>query len=133
MVLKRVRDFRDLVVWDRSVDFAVACYQATRGFPPEERFGLVGQIRRSTASVAANIAEGSGRRTTRELINALGIANGELKEAESHLEIAWRLGYLDKARLGQLREMAREIGRMLTALRRSLNGRCGRQSHVTGH
>ena len=124
MALKRVRDFRDLVAWDRSVEFAVTCYRATKDFPPEEKFGLAGQIRRSTTSVAANIAEGSGRRTTRELINSLGVANGELKEAESHLEVAGRLGYLDDGQLQRLRAMAQEIGRMLTALRRSLARRC---------
>jgi four helix bundle protein len=136
MALTGVTDFRDLVVWHRSVDLAVECYRVTRKFPVEEKFGLVSQIRRSTTAVAANIAEGSGRRTTRELIHALGVANGELKEAESHLEIARRLGYLDDECLDQLRSLALEIGRMLTALRRSLEShrnRSSQHSPVTSH
>ena len=102
------------------MQLTVVVYRFTRDFPDEERFGLVSQIRRSASAVAANIAEGSGRRTTRELLHALGVANGELKETESHLELSRRLGYVSEADLHHLCSLAAEVGRLLTGLRLSL-------------
>jgi len=117
---KEVPGFRDLEAWKRAMQLTVEVYHHTRNFPGEERFGLVSQVRRSAGAVAANIAEGSGRRTTRELLQALGVANGELKETESHLELAYRLGYVNEADLHHLCSLAAEVGRLLTGLRLSL-------------
>ena len=76
---------QELEVWQKSMDLAVACYEATRSFPKEELFGLTSQIRRASSSMPANIAEGQGRQSTKEFLNFLSIARGSLKEVETHL------------------------------------------------
>jgi four helix bundle protein len=90
-----MRDFRKLEVWKIGRDFAVACYRLTGGFPEDERFGLVAQIRRAAVSIPSNIAEGVGRDTDAELLRFVRIALGSLNEVETQLEIAQLLGYLE--------------------------------------
>ena len=84
----RVRNYRDLVVWQRAVDFVAEIYRITARFSRDERFGLTAQLRRASVSVCANIAEGSGRATSRDLLNFLSHARGSLKEAESMVLVA---------------------------------------------
>ncbi len=81
-------------VWRNSVDLVVACYKLSAAFPAAERYGLVSQIRRAATSVPANIAEGFGRWNARDFARFLAIASGSLRELETHLIIAGRLGYL---------------------------------------
>jgi four helix bundle protein len=111
---------RDLMVWKKALDLAVASYDIARRLPTEERFALASQIRRSADSVPANIAEGSGRVQRREFARFLRIARGSLKELETHVEIARRVGYVDAADCAPALRLADEVSRMLTALRRSL-------------
>jgi four helix bundle protein len=85
---------RDLEVWSDGVQLVEMVYEATRGFPNDERFGLVAQLRRAAISVPANIAEGAARRSRAELIQFLHVARGSLAEIETHLEIAKRLKYV---------------------------------------
>ncbi|MFY7853311.1 MAG: four helix bundle protein, partial [Brevundimonas sp.] len=80
-----VRSYRDLEVWKRAMDLAVATYELTREFPREEQFGLTSQARRAATSIAANIAEGYGRATRPAYVSFLRIAQGSLKELETHL------------------------------------------------
>jgi four helix bundle protein len=96
------RAHRRLPVWQASINLVEAFYLATRSFPKEETFGLQSQIRRAAVSVPANIAEGSARKTTAELIQFLYIANGSLSELDTHVEIAQRLGYLSESQQLQL-------------------------------
>jgi len=91
------RDYRQLVVWQKSVDLTIEVYRLTREFPREEIYGLTSQLRRATVSVASNIAEGYARRTTRELVQFVGIAEGSLAEVQTQLIIGGRLGYLHDA------------------------------------
>src|SRR5215472_3162357 len=79
------RTFRGLLVWRQGMDLAKACYALTKTFPREEMYGLTMQIRRAAISVPANIAEGSGRRTRKEYVNFLRIAQGSLRELETYL------------------------------------------------
>ena len=118
-----VRHYRDLRVWQLAMDLAEQCYLATKGFPMEERFGLTSQIRRAAASIPANIAEGQGRQHTREFLNYLSIARGSLMELETHLLLSQRVGLLVQTTLNPLLMMSDEIGRMLSGLRRALEGR----------
>jgi len=118
-----VRHYRDLQVWQLAMDLAEQCYLATKGFPMEERFGLTSQIRRAAASIPANIAEGQGRQHTREFLNYLSIARGSLMELETHLLLSPRVGLLVQTTLNPLLMMSDEIGRMLSGLRRALEGR----------
>src|ERR1043166_388472 len=91
--LPPVRSFRDLIVWQRGMDLAVDTYRLTRRLPRSERFAFVDQARRAATSIPANIAEGVGRGTTREYIRSLCIANGSLKELETHLLLGLRLQF----------------------------------------
>src|SRR5688572_31934995 len=116
----RVRSFRDLTVWQRSVDFIEEVYRLTRTFPADERFALVAQPRRAAVSVAANIAEGSGRFTSRDYLNFISESRGSVKEAESHLLVGARLKFVAPADIDRGLGFADEISRMLFNLRLSI-------------
>ena len=96
------RTIRDLKIWQKSMDLTVESYRASASFPSDEKFGLISQIRRAATSVPANIAEGFGRWNSREFSRFLAIASGSLRELETHLQIAQRLGYLSEVRLKPL-------------------------------
>ncbi|MGK6312911.1 four helix bundle protein [Neorhizobium sp. DT-125] len=107
-------------VWQQAIELAVHCYRATDGFPKSEVYGLTAQIRRAAASVAANIAEGHGRENTGSFIQFLRIAQGSLKELETHMIIARKVEILLASQFQSLMEQYDEIGRMIRALIRSL-------------
>ena len=114
-----IRSFQDLQVWQKGHSLVLEVYRKTKDFPGEERFGLVSQIRRSAASVCANIAEG-GKKSTKEFLRFLEIADGSLEETKYHLILSRDLGYIDLESYGNLENLCNEIGRMLNALIRSL-------------
>lgn len=119
---RRIQSHRDLIVWQKAVELVVDCYRTTKRFPDAEWYGLTSQLQRAAVSVPANIAEGKGRGTTNLFKHFLAIASGSLTELDTHLEIAQRLGYLsDEAALPLFARIS-EVGRMLTALRKSLGG-----------
>ena len=105
------------------MELAEHCYVLTRKFPREELFGLSAQIRRSAGSIAANIAEGYGRESTRFFIHFLRVSQGSLKELETHLIIAQRTGVAEQEGIAPLLERCGEIGKMLRALIRSLQAK----------
>ncbi len=115
-----LQSYRDLQVWQKSMDLVVECYRAAERFPKSQAYGLVTQLQRAAVSVPANIAEGQGRNHTREFINHLSIAYGSLMEVETHLQIAASLSYINEALLGHLLTRTNEIGRMLNGLMQSL-------------
>ena len=120
---KPIRGYRDLVVWQRSMELCSATYRATATFPDEERYGLVSQMRRAAVSIPSNIAEGHGRLTTNEYRHFLGVARGSLKELETQILIARDLGYLDGPGTDCQLALAEETARMLSALTASLRTR----------
>jgi four helix bundle protein len=89
-----LRNFRELKVWEKSHRLTLEVYQATTGFPREEMYGLTSQIRRASASIPANIAEGRGRSGVAELARFLHIATGSASELDYHLMLARDLGFL---------------------------------------
>src|SRR5688500_11411498 len=95
-------DYRKLLVWRRAHELVVAVYQSTQDFPRSETFGLVGQLRRAASSVPANIAEGTGRGTSKELARFCRIALGSLNELEYHLFLSYDLTYLAPAQYEKL-------------------------------
>lgn len=117
---KPIRSYRDLEVWQMAMDLSVVCYRLTASFPREEQFGLTSQIRRSAASIPANIAEGNGRESTKDYIRFLRMSQGSLKELETHLILAERISMLDGQNCGPTLEMCDRIGRMIRSLIRSL-------------
>ena len=115
-----IKSYRDLRVWQESMTLAVECYQLTRAFPKEEMFGLSSQIRRSAASIPANIAEGHGRENTQSFIQYLRIAQGSLKESETHLLLAERVGLFVKENIEAVLRRCEAIGKMIRLLIRAL-------------
>jgi four helix bundle protein len=108
--------FENLTVWKRGHDLTLAIYVASRSFPNEEKFGLVSQMRRASASIPANIAEGCGRKRDPELARFVEIAIGSSNELEYHLRLARDLNYLDDAAYVSLLQRTQEVGRMLSSL-----------------
>ena len=115
-----INSYRDLRVWQDAVSLAEVCYRSTREFPREELFGLTSQIRRSAASIAANIAEGHGRENTGSFVQSLRISQGSLKELETHLILAERVGLLRASDLQAVLAQCEGLGKMIRALIRSL-------------
>ena len=111
-----VRSYRDLQVWQRAMDLAVGTYEITKSYPREELFGLTSQSRRAAASIAANIAEGYGRATKASYLSFLRIARGSLKELETHLILAERVGLTASETVRPLLEKTDDLGRMLHGL-----------------
>jgi len=118
--MKSLRSYRELIVWQRSIDLAVRTYATTRGFPAEERFGITSQMRRAATSIPANIAEGQARNTTGEFRQSLGIARGSLAELETFLTLSERLEFLTRADCESLLRDCAEINKMLQAIMKSL-------------
>lgn len=117
------KNYRDLIAWQKSMDFVEEIYRATDTFPKEELYGLTSQLRRCSVSVPSNIAEGQGRRTSGEFHHRLSIAHGSVREAETQVMIGRRLGYLTPAAMERLLELAGEVGRLITGLSNSLEPR----------
>lgn len=115
-----IQSYRDLKVWQRAMTLAEGCYKLTRQFPRDELYGMTSQVRRSAASVAANIAEGHGRNSRGEYIQFLRVAQGSLKELETHLILADRVGLISKGLIVPTLEQSEGLGKMLRALLRSL-------------
>lgn len=116
-----VRSHRDLIVWQRAVKSAVRVYQVTSAFSRHEMYGLTNQIRRSAVSIAANIAEGYGRRRDGAFANHLGIALGSAAELDTHFQIALEIGYLSKSDHQELIAELTEITKMLHGLYRTVS------------
>lgn len=114
--MSEVRSYRDLLVWRRAMDVAVATYELSRLYPRDELFGLTSQSRRAAASIAANIAEGYGRSSRPTYAHFLRIAQGSLKELETHLILAQRVGLAPVASTEDLLDKTDELGRMLRGL-----------------
>src|SRR5688572_33416503 len=119
----KIQTYRDFKVWQRSMDLVVACYKVTKSFPKTEIYSLTSQLQRSAVSVPANIAEGRGKRGTKEFLRYLAIAYGSLTELETHIQIAQRLLYVDQKESSQLLEQTAHVGRMINGLRLSLRNK----------
>jgi four helix bundle protein len=115
-----VRNYRDLVAWQKAMELALAAYCESGRFPKHEIFGLTSQLRRAAVAVPSNIAEGQGRTTTRDFLNFLSIANGSLKEVETHVLLAERLAYIPHAVAQLLLSLTDEVGRLLHGLMAAL-------------
>jgi four helix bundle protein len=115
-----MRPHEKLDVWKKAIDFVVAIYKATEGFPKEERFGLISQLRRAAVSIPANIAEGAARKSPKEFAYFLSNWQGSASEVETELLIARRLGYMQETEYRGLLSVLDDIGRMLTGLSRHL-------------
>jgi four helix bundle protein len=112
--------FRNLTVWQRSIESTLAVYRLTSSFLNSERFGLTNQMRRAAVSVASNIAEGYGRSTRGEYLQFLGHARGSNSEVETQIVISKVLSFGSEQMLQTSEELCSEVGRLLGALMKSL-------------
>ncbi|MFQ5947710.1 MAG: four helix bundle protein [Acidimicrobiia bacterium] len=117
-----MRDFRKLRVWQVAHELCKACYRATSRFPTGERYGLALQIRKSSASIPANIAEGCGRQTPADLRRFLTMAAGSASELQYHLLLARDLDLLGVQEYEALLAQAHDAKRMLWGLIRRVSG-----------
>jgi four helix bundle protein len=115
-----VKNYRELIAWQKAMDLVEGVYQVTLKFPRHEMYGLSSQLRRAAVSVPSNIAEGQGRRYTKEFIRFLGIAYGSLQEVETQVILAHRLGYMEEAQETQLLEQCTEVAKLINGLTSAL-------------
>ena len=115
-----IQSFRDLVVWQKSVQMAVVVYRFTKHFPREETFGLASQMRRAAVSIPSNIAEGHGRLGTKEYRQFLGVARGSNFELQTQLEIARGLGMGSPELLNETEGLSHEVGKMIFGVLESI-------------
>lgn len=108
-----VTHYRQLIVWQKAMDYAVSCYQASDRFPKAQTYRLCDQLQRAAVSIPSNIAEGQGRAHTEEFLYHLSCANGSLFESETQILLAERLGYLPVEIANEILALAGEIGRIL--------------------
>jgi four helix bundle protein len=118
----KAQSYRDLLVWQKGMTLAKEIYKLTSGFPPEEKFGLVSQMRRAVVSVPSNIAEGQARHTTGEFVLFISHAEGSLAELDTQLTLAIELGFLAPERAKLCAVSIEELRRMLNGLRRVISG-----------
>jgi four helix bundle protein len=119
---KEIRDYKDLVVWQKGMLLAKQVYQLTQSFPSEENFGLVSQMRRAAVSVPSNIAEGQARNTTGEFVQFVSHAEGWLAELDTQIRLSIELGFCRELAVKAIQELIVEEPKMLKSLRRSLRG-----------
>jgi len=115
-----VKSYQDLIVWQKAMDLVEMVYQATKGFPKGELYGLTNQVRRAAVSIPSNIAEGHARKSTAEFRNFLSIAQGSKAEVETQILIAQRLRYLSQQQAQEILSLLKEISKMLAGLKNKL-------------
>jgi four helix bundle protein len=116
----RVKQFRDLQVWQKAMTLTREVYLVSQGFPKAEQFGLTSQMRRAGVSVPSNIAEGQGQLTDKAFILYLCRARGSLYELETQAELAESLQFMNRPDLDRILSMCGEVGRMLHGLINSM-------------
>ena len=132
-----VKQYQDLIAWQKAIELVTEIYRASSGFPRDEVYGLTSQLRRAAVSVPSNIAEGQGRASSGEFIQFLCHARGSLFEVETQVVVAHKLSYLSDAQSAILIGRISELGRVLNGLIKSVqNRKASRASHQpldTGH
>ena len=113
---KRMKTYKELIVWQKGIDLVSMIYKITNGFPKEEMFGLTSQIRRASVAIPSNIAEGFGRNSKGDFKRFLQISNGSLFELQTQLEISKRLQFLSDKDYNLLYNLSREVEAILTGL-----------------
>ena len=124
--MKKPANYKDLIVWQKSLRLVKWIYLLTRSFPSDERFGLISQMRRAAVSIPSNIAEGQARRTTPDFIRFISNAEGSLAELETQMIISADLEFCSRENLGEIFSVMNEIRKMLNSLRRTLTSKSQR-------
>ncbi len=118
-----ISSFEDLKVWEKAHETTILVYKMTKAFPSDEKFGIISQLRRATLSIQTNIAEGSGRRTTKDFIGFIYIAIGSLQEVRSLLRVSRDLSYISNNDFKLIYDKLMSILMMLNKMVSSLSAR----------
>ena len=119
--MEHIKDFKDLILWQRAMDLVVEVYQLVKKLPKkEELFALSDQIRRAAISIPSNIAEGQGRNSPKEFVHFLSIAKGSKAELETQLLLCVRINYLTESEIEKAMSLIEEVGKMLNSLQKKL-------------
>ena len=124
---RAINSYSDLQVWQDAMDLAALCYRLAKSLPREELFAMSSQVRRSASSIPANIAEGHGRENTQSFIQYLRIAQGSLKELETHLLLWQRVGLFAEEQVVAPMDRCVRLGKQLRSLIRSLQQRTAKR------
>ncbi len=116
-----MHNFKSLAVWQKSIDLTTEIYSLTMGFPTDEKYGLTSQIRRAAVSIPSNIAEGAGRKSSKEFKHFLSISTGSACELETQIIVAHRLNLIDKLIMDEIGLKISEIQKMLYGLEKSIS------------
>ena len=114
------RPHKKLVTWQKAVDLVIQIYAMTDGFPNKEAFGLTAQMRRAAISVPSNIAEGLTRKTKKDKLHFLNIAQASMSEIDTQMEISLRLGYISEQVYEKAEARLVEVEKLLSGLARSI-------------
>ena len=112
----KVKSYKDLIVWQKSMDLVIEIYKLVKKLPKEETYSLSDQMRRAVVSIPSNIAEGYARKTTKEYLKFLSIANGSRTELETQLIICNKIGYLNEKEIEVAMQKSTEIGKMISTI-----------------
>ncbi|MEK7605009.1 MAG: four helix bundle protein [Patescibacteria group bacterium] len=118
--MSEIHNYKDLIVWQKSILLVKAIYQITSRFPNHEMYSLVSQMRRAAVSIPSNIAEGYGRKSSREFAQFYAIAYGSALELETQLIICHELTYISKEQFEKITPLLEEVLRMLNSLVRKM-------------
>lgn len=110
------QSYKNLIVWQKSIDLVIEVYKITNSFPKSEQFGLVSQMRRCAVSIASNIAEGSKRGTNKDFNHFLVMAYGSGAELETQIEISYQLRFMTKSEATEAENLLEEIMKMLNKM-----------------
>jgi four helix bundle protein len=116
-----LKSYRELIVWQKAMDFVIDVYELTKEFPDAEKYGLISQLRRAAVSVPTNVAEGYGRRHRGDYLRFVSIAQGSVCELETLLVLSARLGFAGRDELRGPWGLLQEVGKMLRALHATLS------------
>ncbi|WP_338152808.1 four helix bundle protein [Cyanobacterium aponinum] len=119
--MSEIKDFKDLIIWQKGMEIAEQCYFVTKKFPKEELYGMVLQIRKSSSSIPANISEGYRRKSSRDYKRFLSIAQGSVNETETHLLLSARVGLCTLKDIETISNNLKEETRMISTLIKKLN------------
>lgn len=133
VLVMAVRSYRDLIAWQKAMELVRLVYDFTKNFPKEELFGLTLQIRKAVVSIPSNIAEGQGRKSTKEFRRHLSIAYGSLMETETQTMVAEMQSYITSAECNEVLDKAAEVGRLINGLGASLEMKLNRDTLTTDH
>ena len=112
----KVKSYKNLIVWQKSMDLVIDIYKLVKKLPKEETYSLSDQMRRAVVSIPSNIAEGYARKTTKEYLKFLSIANGSRTELETQLIICNKIGYLNEKEIEVAMQKSTEIGKMISTI-----------------